>query len=168
MPESSLLANAGDDTQAVVTGQAAHVNDAVNAVCAQRLPAVGSVKIPQVGAVRYLSNDRSCERGACRLPWFGASGLLRLWVFLPAPPEEYLELAWGRGLELGSEPCDSGEKREKCLESLALEGESAGQGRGRPGVGLDPWAQERYACTSAVGCPSALSLFHLREKGKGW
>ena len=61
MPECSLLANAGDDTQAAVTGQAAHVDDAVNAVCAQRLPAVGSVKIPQVGAVSYLSNDGSCE-----------------------------------------------------------------------------------------------------------
>lgn len=102
-------------------------------------------------------------------PGFGPVGSLGCRFFFQLPLRNFLELAWGRGLELGSEPCGSGEKREKCLESLALEGESAGQGRGGgPVVGLDLWAQERYACTSAVGCPSALSLFHLQEKGKGW
>ena len=70
-----------------------------------------------------------------------------MWVFLPVPLRDFLELPWGRGLESGLEPHDGSEKRKKQLESLALEGECAGQGRGGAGVGLDLWAQERDACT---------------------
>lgn len=68
MPEPSPSARAGDDAQAAVTGQAAHVDNAVNAVGAQRPPAVGSVEVPQVDAISYPSNDGSCEGGTCRLP----------------------------------------------------------------------------------------------------
>lgn len=66
MPKSSPPTGAGDDAQAVVTGQAAHVNDVVNAICAQRPAAVGCIEVPQVDVVSYLSNYGSCEGEMCR------------------------------------------------------------------------------------------------------
>lgn len=99
VPEPSPLAGAGDDTQAAVTGQAAHVNDAVNAVCAQRPSTVGSVEVPQVDAVSYPSNDGSCESGTCRPPWLQTGGLLRTGV-LPAAPEVFLGAGMGHGARI--------------------------------------------------------------------
>lgn len=75
-------------------------------------------------------------------PGFGPVGSSGCGFFFQLPLKDFLELAWGRGLELGLEPHDGGEKTEKQLESLALEGESAGQGRGGAGVELDLRAQE--------------------------
>jgi len=54
---------------------------------------------------------------------FGPVGSSGCGFFSQLTLRDFLELPWGRGLELGLEPHDGGEKREKQLESLALEEE---------------------------------------------
>lgn len=109
------MADVGDDTQAAVAGQAAHVSEdvtdeavpdeAVSAVHAQPLP---TADVPQVDAVSYLSDDRSCEGATHR---FLTSGLLGMWLFLSAPHERFLGAGmWCRGLESGSEPHNSSKR----------------------------------------------------------
>ena len=56
-----------------------------------------------------------------------------------------MEPAQGRRLQSGSGIQDGGEKREKWLESLALEGEFAERGIGEAGARLGLRAQERDA-----------------------
>lgn len=97
VPEACPAAGAGDDAQAVVPGQGAHINDAVDAVCAQHPPAVGGVEVPQVDALGYPGDDGSCEGEMCRLLWVGARVLFGMGVLLlPAPSVRFLGASTGQ------------------------------------------------------------------------
>lgn len=105
VPEACPATGAGDDAQAAVPGQGAHVDDAVNAIRAQRPPAVGSVEVPQVDAVSYPSDDGSCEGETCRFLWVGARVLFGIQVLLlPAPSLSFLGASAGQrdGARLGA------------------------------------------------------------------
>lgn len=86
------MAKVGGDTQAAIAGQAAHVRDeavtdeAVSAVHAQPLPIVS---VPQVDAVSFLSDGRSCEGATHRF--------LTRYDFFLFLPRDFLELACGAG-----------------------------------------------------------------------
>lgn len=94
------MAEVGGDTQAAVAGRAAHVSEAVtdeavSAVHAQPLP---TVNVPQVDAVSFLSDGRSCEGETHR---FLASGFLGIWLFLV--PSRGISWSWHvvQGAEIG-------------------------------------------------------------------
>lgn len=65
-----LVTGAGNNVQAAVTGQAAHVNDAVDVVLAQYLPTVSCLEVSQVDTVHDPGDDWFQEAEALQLPWF--------------------------------------------------------------------------------------------------
>lgn len=70
-----------------------------------------------------------------------------------------------QGAEIGLKALQEQHKEGQVTGELGLEGESAGEGRGGAGVGLDLWAASGTPCCGLPFCSQPLpSAKHIKER----